>query len=373
MAASVRVLMVLEGWYGGGTEAYVEGLGRHLSRMGRFKVMVVLLEGAEPGATEAIRQWADDVVVLERGLPDAFAALQRLIRDQRPQVCHLHLYTSLLPVTVLARCLGVSRVVTTLHVPLRQWSWRHRLMWRAAVALSHRLVGVSKDVVQSLGRPPHPPWAYVIPAALPRMSAADAARSAEAREAAGAGQAGRDVFIVCGAGRLARQKDWPTLLRAFAAFRAAVDGRARLVLFGDGPLREELRRYAATLSTTDAVELRGWVPRQTFISELQRVDLFVLPSRFEGLGLAAVEAMQHGVPTVTAEFGASLDFIEHGVTGHRFPQGDWSVLAELMRWHYHHPQAARCIGARGRRFVLERYSEENTFGLYRAVYTDGLL
>jgi glycosyltransferase involved in cell wall biosynthesis len=236
-------------------------------------------------------------------------------------------------------------------------------MWRAAVGLSHRVVGVSRDVVQSLGRSPQPPCTYVIPAALPRPASAGTRDRAADR---------RPSFVVCGAGRLACEKDWPTLLRAFAAFRTAIGQPVKLVLFGDGPLREELRRLAATLAIGDTLELRGWTPRDAFLSELRRMDLFVLPSRFEGLGMAAVEAMQEGVPTITADFGASYDFIEDGVTGHRFPQGDWAALADLMRWHHDHRSAAACIGLRGRQFVLERYSEENTFGLYPSVYMDGL-
>jgi len=44
--------------------------------------------------------------------------------------------------------------------------------------------------------------------------------------------------------------------------------------------------------------------------------------------------MTLGVPTITADYGASLDYIEHGVTGHRFPCGNVQALADLLAWHY---------------------------------------
>jgi len=93
-----------------------------------------------------------------------------------------------------------------------------------------------------------------------------------------------------------------------------------------------------------------------------------LPSHFEGLGMVALEAMQCGIPTITADFEASADFIENGITGHRFARGDWCALAELLFWHYSHSNESHQIGKQGQQLVLEKYSEENTFKKYIKLY-----
>ena len=68
------------------------------------------------------------------------------------------------------------------------------------------------------------------------------------------------------------------------------------------------------LGIAEHVRMPGRVDHPTVIKTLRRCDVSVLPSRFEGLGMAALEAMQYGVPTITADFEASYDFLEDGVT-----------------------------------------------------------
>lgn len=100
-----------------------------------------------------------------------------------------------------------------------------------------------------------------------------------------------DVPLVVCVGRLSRQKGQDVLLRAW---RTAAVGGARLVLVGDGPCRDELRRTAppGVLFTGACPDVRPWI---------QAADLLVLPSRWEGMALAPLEAMACGTPVLLTD------------------------------------------------------------------------
>lgn len=103
--------------------------------------------------------------------------------------------------------------------------------------------------------------------------------------------------VVLGIGRLEPQKDFPTLVRAFAALRDRVD--ARLMILGDGGERPALERLAASLGVESRFELPGFVPRATgFISA---ANVVALSSRFEGLPTVLIEALALGTPVVATD------------------------------------------------------------------------
>jgi glycosyltransferase involved in cell wall biosynthesis len=352
--------MVLEGWHSGGTEQYVLRLLQYLRRQTGFAVSVALLGTADHSLLPELRAAAAEVFLIDRRGAARLAGLRKIVRQARPDVCHLHLYTSLLPATLVLRALGVPRLLATLHMPLNAWNWRHRTAWRLAVGMVDRVICNSSAVADSIGRSavqgPSPP--SIIPPPLATLSVA----RADSRPTSGA------PFTACGCGRLAPEKDWPTLLRAFAALRGHVGGAARLIHLGDGQLRESLHELACELGIAGDVEWRGTIAHEEVLGTLATADVFVLPSRFEGLGMAAVEAMQCGVPTITADFASSYDLLDHGRTGHRFSCGDWQELYRLLLWHYRNRQASRDMGRRGRESVMETFSEEKTLGLHLQLY-----
>lgn len=360
MISLPRILLVLEGWNAGGTEAYVSSLGHWLQRNMAVELGLCLLGSGKFERDAKVLDWASQVWQLGEGGYARWARLYRVIRSFRPAVMHNHLYSSLLPVTLIARAAGVPRVVTTLHMPLYPWHWRHRLAWRAAIRASHVVVGVSHDVLASIGAREDQDRFWVVPSPL----AADL-RSARVMDPHTLSDG---VFTVCGVGRLSREKDWSTLIEAFAMFRSRSRSASRLVIYGEGQERPVLHGLIQRLGIGHAVDLPGKMDRNDLPSRLAEADLFVLPSRFEGFGIAAIEAMALRVPTITADYGASLDYIEHGVTGHRFPIGNAQALAELLAWHHREHAASQAMGERGRVFVQNAFSEEKTLAKYPDIY-----
>lgn len=134
-----------------------------------------------------------------------------------------------------------------------------------------------------------------------------------------------DCLVVGCVGRLQYQKNHPFLLEAFARLHQR-EPRARLVLVGDGPDLLKLEAKAVTLGISEAVLFLGHrddVPRL-----LQAFDLFVMPSRAEGLGMAAVEAQAAGLPCILSSAFPENAAITQDVTF--LPPDDPDVWAERM-------------------------------------------
>ena len=113
-------------------------------------------------------------------------------------------------------------------------------------------------------------------------------------------------------GRLEAVKNPLFLLDLLAALEG---GDHRLVVIGDGPLMGALRARAAALALTDRVELLGSLPRAAALERLAALDVLVVPSLWEGMPLAPLEAMAIGVPVVAHRVGGLPEIIADGRTG----------------------------------------------------------
>ncbi|MEM9704029.1 MAG: glycosyltransferase, partial [Planctomycetota bacterium] len=293
---------------------------------------------------------------------DAFK-LFGLLRKTRRAVVHLHLYTALLPAVLACRAAGAP-CVAHLHIPLRDWNARHRFAWRTAVRGANHICGVAKDVLRSVGHSDGDGRATLVPPPIPLPEPAPA-RPPHRPDS---------PFVVAGVGRLADQKDWPTLLRALPQVRQDVEKAGRTLRFlhaGGGEKKEEFHALVRSLDLTDVVDARGAIPHAQVAEILDAADLFVLPSRFEGLGIAPLEAMARGVPTVTADYPAADDYIvgpPGAETGRTFPRGDAAACAEQIRWHLRNPRESAALGQRGRTFVAKNFIPAVTFGKLPAIY-----
>ncbi|MDF2977057.1 MAG: putative glycosyltransferase [Actinomycetospora sp.] len=154
------------------------------------------------------------------------------------------------------------------------------------------------------------------------------------------------------------EKDHPTLLRAF---RAVVDQRpdVRLALIGDGPQRPAIEALVDELGLREHVLLLG---HQDDVRRLLRVfDVFTLSSRtVEACPNSLLEAMSAGVPAVCTAVGGVPEMIVDGVTGHVVPSEDPGALAAGLLALLADPDAARAMGAAGRRRVREVFTQERS-------------
>ena len=172
------------------------------------------------------------------------------------------------------------------------------------------------------------------------------------------------VPVIAAVGRLVRRKGYDVLLEAAARLKRR---DWHLVIIGDGPEENRLKRLAASLGIERQVAFRGFVSEEIKFQILNRADLFALPSLHEGFGLVFVEAMYCGLPVITTDNGGQRDFLSDGKTGYLIPVGDVDSLAMRMEALFADERMRRRIGAYNRgyakTFLIEQVAER-----YRALF-----
>ncbi|PQP41654.1 hypothetical protein C6A88_28130 [Mycolicibacterium austroafricanum] len=161
----------------------------------------------------------------------------------------------------------------------------------------------------------------------------------------------RDVPIVLGVGRLHRQKDFMTLLRAFERVRAT--RRCRLLIVGEGPMREELEEARLACSFAEDIALPGFSPQP--FSYMANCSVFVLSSRYEGQPNVLIEALACGAPVVATDCPSGpRDILAGGRYGRLTPVGDASAMAEAISATLDAPVDRDLSKSRGYEFTLEK-------------------
>jgi glycosyltransferase involved in cell wall biosynthesis len=137
----------------------------------------------------------------------------------------------------------------------------------------------------------------------------------------------RETPVFLGVGRLTRQKDFPTLIRAFAEVR--LTRSARLVILGEGEERPALEALAAELGVSEDVALPGF--RSNAVSFMAASAVFVLSSAWEGLPTVLIEALAVGTRVVSTDCPSGpREILQDGRLGALVPVGDAPALAAAM-------------------------------------------
>jgi glycosyltransferase involved in cell wall biosynthesis len=264
-----------------------------------------------------------------------------------------------------------TRVVLTEHNTLSRyvahyrWRWRWRFLpplvartYRRAQAIVAVSRGVASDLVQATGLPHHAVTCIYNPNDLDRIASLASYPTSHPWVSAPGGPP-----LVVAMGRLVPQKDFTTLLRAFACLRAT--RRARLVVMGEGPQRGALERQTAALGVREDVDFTGFDPNPYAI--LARADLFVLSSAWEGLGNVLVEALACGTPVVSTRCPSGpAEILEDGVYGALVAVGDHVALAAAMASALDTPADRDALRSRARAFGVEPATDR-----YEALLREG--
>ena len=270
----------------------------------------------------------------------------RAVRAERPDLVHTHLVHADVYGAIAARALRLP-VVSTRHNDDRYLLGPFRYVDRAFARPARRLIAISDAVRSFLERAGHDPAKLVtIRYGLDELPSA---RSEPTPAAAGIPA---EAPLALAVGRLIEQKDHATLLRAFALVRSALPD-ARLAILGSGPLEAETRRLAAELRLEDAVTLPG---RTDIRDWLERADVFVHTSRWEGFGIVLLEAMLAGLPVVATRVSAVPEVVVEGETGLLVEPGDAAGLAAHLESLLADGARAAALGEAGRRRARAEFS-----------------
>lgn len=137
------------------------------------------------------------------------------------------------------------------------------------------------------------------------------------------------VKEIIGAGRLDKQKNFTLLIKAFSIFHE-LHPEYVLKIYGDGPQKDELINYAATLLPINTYCFPG--KSKKLLVDIKCASMFVLSSDFEGMPNVIIEAMAIGLPVISTDCpsGGSAELIENGINGLLVPVGDVESLCNAM-------------------------------------------
>ncbi|AYN41287.1 glycosyltransferase family 1 protein [Streptomyces dangxiongensis] len=335
------------------------------------------------------------------GLPGEVRRLVRLIDDVRPALVHAHSAKAGLAARLAVRgrtptvfqphawsFAAVGGLTAALALRWERWGarWADRVVCvseaeratgvRCGVRAAYTVIPNGIDTTRfspalPVGtaapfHPPQTPDGSNVPPGPSAPPAQPARGRARRTSPAGGGDGAEAAPLVVCVGRLCRQKGQDVLLRAWEDVLRALP-RARLVLVGDGPDREALRRQAHpgvhfTGAVTDVVP---WY---------RAADLVVLPSRWEGMALAPLEALGCGRPVVLTDVDGARESLPPALAAHCLvPPEDPVALAGAVTGLLSDPPLRAALGAQGRHHILSTHDVRHTAGQVAALYRELLV
>lgn len=306
----MKALFIITGLFPGGAERIVLELVRGLREAGR-QAAVVSLQGEPPPDSHVIVDQLEALGVrpyfldLSVRRPWRILELKKILLRESPDLVHSHLMHANLTARIFC---GNRRfpLINTIHIAERRRSLKIKLLFlldrltirrcdlytavsRAAAEFHERRCRLPHETIRVIYNGSDP----VIPKTAPEIAAA--------KEKWGLSNAAR---IIGSIGRLDHQKGYDIFLRSLPQIRKLIPpgGQWGILLIGDGPEREKLRRLAADAERDDPrlhIVLPGFLPDAA--AWLPVLDLFVMPSRYEGFGLALTEALSLGIPSLCSQ------------------------------------------------------------------------
>lgn len=322
----------------GGIERHIATLTQSLRRRG-LAAEIALLQ--DHGPNPWLEQLAAEGLT-PRVLDGGLTGLLRGLRAARPSVLHTHGYKANILGRLAGRLTGAP-VVASFHAgerprfPVSAYLaadfWTSFIVPRIAVSaeIAERLPFRSAHIPNYVPAPSAP-----VTTPLPR----------------------RVGFV----GRLSAEKGPDLFCELAVRAGARLDGAEQWEVFGDGPMRTALEaKYG------DRVRFHGMVADMGAV--WPRLGLVAMPSRFEGLPMAALEALAAGAPLLASRVGALPSVVEDGVTGWSFAAGDLdAALAGVDAWRALSPEAGLALREACWRRLRERFSEEAALERILSVY-----
>jgi len=291
--------------------------------------------------------------------PGAFAGMARfahhVIAAERPDVLHVH--STFAGVLIRARYLFVRAeqrpaIVYCAHgwaFNMQIPAWQKRIyiaIERLLARVTDRILCISRfeqDSAIAVGLPPEK--LAMVYNGLPPLDV-------DVAPAAGFDSATLNLLFI---GRTTPQKGLPDLFAAMALLR---DRPIHLHTVGDR--MDETRPAPANITE------HGWKPRELLPGYIAAADAIVMPSRWEGFGLAATEAMRQARPVVASDADALPEIVRPGVSGYLYPRGNVAALADVLSGLDRTDLPA--LGRSGRDLFLAEFTEDRMIALVEQLY-----
>ncbi len=363
----IRICQLITELAPAGAERCVYEIVRRIDR-DRFDVQVAALRGGP--MVEWFRDLDVPVSVIDvRSKTDVLrlGRLVRLLRDERIDLLHTHLFHADMAGRVAGYLAGVKHLVHTVHVAegrVRPWQFAFARLFSD---LCDRIVCVSDSVeVFHSKRSGMPASRYrVIPNGIEAGAYVRNDRLRQRlRRRWGIGD---DEMLLTFVGRLDRQKGIDTLLGALSHLAARREGK-KIVMAGDGPMRDMVTNWVEHGEGGRLCRMLGFVKNVQAV--LSAADVLVLPSRWEGFGLVASEAMAAGLPVVGTHVAGLRDVVVPGRTGLLVEPEDAVALVDAIETLAQDRRLRERMGAEGKRRALGLFDINANVATHEALYEE---
>lgn len=353
----MKILQVIPSLDVGGAETMCEGLSKLLQKLGQ-NVTVVSLYRMESPITLRLQQAGIRLVFLDKkpGLDlRCIPRLRKLIRAEKPDIIHVHLF-ALKYVGIAAMGLGIP-MVQTIHNVAEYDAENDKAINRFFYTRGNTMpVSLSREIQKTVVN-----FYGLSESETPVIYNGIDLTNCIPKENYALG----DPVEIVHVGRFWEQKNHACMVRALAILKE--QGRkVTLKCFGEGDLMEPTRVLARELGVEDRIQFCGltdWV-----FPHLNSADLFILPSKFEGMPMTIIEAMGTGLPIIASDVGGVGDMITHGHNG-MLIQPDPKELADTIIKLIDDDEFRSRIGANARSEAY-RFSGETMAKRYLALYNE---
>lgn len=348
----MRLIHIISGLCVGGAERQVCDLADQFSALGH-EIVIVSLTGE---AMFLPRNKAIEIIQLRMGRSflssiKACIKIRKLILKLKPDVVHCHMFHAIIFIRLLRLIIPIRLLICTSHC-VNEFS-RYRML---AYKLTDRLTDLSTIVSEFAQEEFIREGAWGADRSMVIRNGIDTERfnfNKEARinKRRDLGLCD-DTKLLLAVGRIVQEKDYPSLLRAFA-FSTTERNDLRLVIIGTGKLLDDLLELARQLSIADKLFFLG--ERKDVEAWMSAADLFVLSSVFEGFGLVVAEAMATGLLVVSTDCGAVSEIVND--FGTIVQVGNEKALSKaILTAVSYSPNEQKRQAALAREYIIDNYS-----------------
>lgn len=370
----IKVCHVAMGDMWAGAEVQLLTLMTQLVRLHGFEWSVVLFNDGR--LADELRKLPVSLTVLPETVhgPIGIAfRLARLFRAIRPDIVHTHKYKDSIVASIVARCMGVRRVIRVVHGRpepfngLRNARMVGYTMLDSLVThlLADKVVAVSFDLEQFLLRTFDRNQVACIHNGINLESIVVTMSRADKRKE---WQVDDKTIMIGTVGRLVPVKGHMVLLEALQILRRQHDN-VKLLLVGDGPLRDTLEAEAKRLGLEQFVIFSGHQEQPYDL--INMMDIFLLPSLHEGIPMVLLEALALRRPVVASRVGGIPEVLSHGRTGMLISPANPAELAGAIGDLIENQDKAAAIGMAGRVQIESEFTAslmaDRTVSIYQSL------
>ena len=350
-----------KGW--GGGQLQLAGLCTYLKQRGH-EVKIVCSPGSKVASWAADNGFGYETIAMKSILDLASVLkLKNIMAREQPDIVHLHTSKAHVLGSAAAKLAGAQAIVATRHMqhPIN-------MIWPNTSAYGNwtsALVAISQTVRDAMVKSGiHASKIHLIESGANVESFANASPDPELRAFLGIDKGTPLIFTACS---LVAGKGVEYLLEAVAMLKRN-DIHVHVLIAGDGEKRLELEKLAAKLEVS--ASFAGF--RNNISTLMTSIDIFVMPSESEGLGIAAVEAMAAGKPVIASAVGGLRESVLDGETGYLVPPRNPAAISESIEKLLSSPAIASKFGKNGRTRACEKYSLTNMAMKNEALYYEML-